>query len=486
MRIKSSDIYSLFRPEFCERRLYLKAQGIQESEPNPFTQLLFDLGNDYEAKHLQTLGKYIDLSEGSFEERFQNTLSQTSQNINVLYQPVLKTTISLKSDNIEIIGVPDFFIRHEKNYIIRDCKISRNADEKRHPEILYQLQLFGWLYEKCFDKKPEKLEVYLGTGELIEVFYEGEDVVLDLLHKIDEFSIEEHYSPVGWSKCSSCVFRDHCWHFAVEVNDVATLPNVDKGLATALREQGIFTYDQLVEKFSESELAEFKRPWGKQLRRVGAAAKAILGSIEAITNNTVIKKDDFTLPESDNYVMFDLEGMPPQLDEVEKVYLWGMQVFGNKPSDYIYFVSKLGPDGDRQSWNDFLTQAKNIFDIYGELPFIHWASYEKSKVRLYIERYGDRDGIAGNVLENLFDLYTATQKAFYLPSHSYSLKELEGLVGYERSMEDYGGQWAMAQYIIAVESNNEEKYSEFINDILLYNKEDLEATWKVMSWLKDQ
>jgi hypothetical protein len=32
-----------------------------------------------------------------------------------------------------------------------------------------------------------------------------------------------------------------------------------------------------------------------------------------------------------NYVMFDLEGMPPQLDELEKIYLWGMQVFGERP-----------------------------------------------------------------------------------------------------------------------------------------------------------
>ena len=37
------------------------------------------------------------------------------------------------------------------------------------------------------------------------------------------------------------------------------------------------------------------------------------------------------IPPHKNYVMFDLEGMPPHLDELDKIYLWGMQVFGEKP-----------------------------------------------------------------------------------------------------------------------------------------------------------
>ena len=36
------------------------------------------------------------------------------------------------------------------------------------------------------------------------------------------------------------------------------------------------------------------------------------------------------IPMRDNYIMFDLEGMPPHLDELEKIYLWGMQVYGKR------------------------------------------------------------------------------------------------------------------------------------------------------------
>jgi len=33
--------------------------------------------------------------------------------------------------------------------------------------------------------------------------------------------------------------------------------------------------------------------------------------------------------------MFDLEGLPPFLDELDRIYLWGVQVFGESPSEYL-------------------------------------------------------------------------------------------------------------------------------------------------------
>ncbi len=113
------------------------------------------------------------------------------------------------------------------------------------------------------------------------------------------------------------------------------------------------------------------------------------------------------IPESKNYVMFDLEGLPPQLDELDKIYLWGMQVFGEKPEVFLYSLAEMGLDGDKRGWVNFLKIAGNIFDEYGEIPFVHWASYEKTKINTYIKRYGDLDGIArrcyisGNRLEFL-------------------------------------------------------------------------------------
>jgi len=181
--------------------------------------------------------------------------------------------------------------------------------------------------------------------------------------------------------------------------------------------------------------------------------------------------------------MFDLEGMPPTLDELEKIYLWGMQVFGEDPGEFRAATAGFGPEGDREGWEAFLAEAAAIFAEHGDIPFVHWATYERAKIDLYLDRYGDRDGIAVRVRDNLLDLLPITYDSVALPLSSYSLKAVETLTGYQRRLADYGGDWAMAGYIEATETEDEARREEIMGGILDYNREDLEATWAVMGWL---
>jgi predicted RecB family nuclease len=166
----------------------------------------------------------------------------------------------------------------------------------------------------------------------------------------------------------------------------------------------------------------------------------------------ILKAPD--IPDAPNYLMFDLEGLPPQYEESDKVYLWGMQVFGNKPTGFLAAVAGFGTDGDKQGWFDFLARAKQIFSDYGDIKFVHWADYEKTNVKRYIDRYGDPEGIAARVQANLLDLLDVAEESIVLPLPSYSLKVIEQHIGYKRTQEEYGGQWSMAQYIEAVDQEN--------------------------------
>jgi predicted RecB family nuclease len=190
------------------------------------------------------------------------------------------------------------------------------------------------------------------------------------------------------------------------------------------------------------------------------------------------------LPRAENYVMFDVEGLPPQLDELDKIYLWGLQVFGAKPGAYLGEIAAIGPDGDRSGWVRFLAAVKSIFDAYGDLPFVHWTAYERTKVAAYLERFGDNEGIAERLKRNLVDLFALTQNSIALPIPSYSLKVVEKYIGFKRSQTEYGGDWAMAAFIKATETSDEKKRKELLENILTYNREDLAATWAVLEWLK--
>ena len=190
------------------------------------------------------------------------------------------------------------------------------------------------------------------------------------------------------------------------------------------------------------------------------------------------------LPPGKNFAIFDIEGLPPHLDELDKIYLWGIQVFGQTPGPYLVAFTNFGHNGDRQGWLDFLKNCKRVFDLYGDLPFLHWSAYERTYLRKYIQRHGNPEGVAARVEQNLVDLFPIVKNAVVLPSPSYSLKVVEKHAGFKRKLDDANGQWAMATYIRAVETEDVEECDKLKEQIIEYNKEDLAGTWAVFEWLR--
>jgi hypothetical protein len=79
-----------------------------------------------------------------------------------------------------------------------------------------------------------------------------------------------------------------------------------------------------------------------------------------------------------------------------------------------------------------------------------------------------------------------TKAAVALPLPSYSLKVVEEYVGFKRTQDEYGGSWAMAQFILATETEDEGERNLRMAEILKYNEEDLAATWAVFEWLRNK
>jgi len=488
MIISPSEIYSYYRPSKCFLRVFLRHKGELEADPSPFQVTLRKLGTAHEIRHLQTFPAYTDLSQGAHAKRISKTIEEVRKGTPVLYHPLFKAILKISGEEIEVLGEPDFLIKEGSNYLIRDTKISRRITEKDHPEIFRQLEIYGWLFEQTFKKSCSGLQVLSGTNELHLIPYTGLNETVTIIQEIVETqsSSEEPYSPVGWTKCNGCGFNNRCWPQAEERRDVAIVYDVDQGLATSLRQDNITTIKELLSNFDETSLAEFKKHHGEKMRRVGKKASSILRMAHSLESGQEILIKSPEIPESKNYVMFDLEGLPPHMDELDKIYLWGLQVFGENSGEFNCGLAGFGEDGDREGWNQFLEISKNIFDEYGDIPFVHWHHYERTKLDMYVKRYGDTNGAAQRVRENLLDLLPITKNSIALPLPSYSLKVIEKYIGFERTQDEYGGDWAMAMYIEATETEDEEKRDGVMEKIILYNKEDLEATWAVLQWLKSK
>ncbi|HTK80844.1 MAG TPA: TM0106 family RecB-like putative nuclease [Bacteroidota bacterium] len=482
--LSASDIYTLYRPSACERRVYLLAHETQKAEESEFDKLMKELGARHELNHLNSFPSYVDINQGDRESRITKTLRAIQERKDVIYQGVFEALNP--GDDTLIIGIPDFLIRDGDGYKIRDCKLSRHVGKGRHEEIILQLELYGWLFEQNTGSPPTALEVYLGDQSIARLTYNGGTTALSILRQIQGLRREasEPYSPVGWTKCGSCAFRDHCWGLAKQQQDVALVFGLDQATAIALREQGVSSIDQLLTRFDNDSLSELKKTRGDKMVRVGSGAERILLQAEALTSGKEKLIAPLKLPAAENLVMFDLEGLPPQFDELDKVYLWGLQVYGSRPGKFMPAVAGFSTYGDRKGWEDFLGAAERIFKEHGDIPFIHWANYETTKLKSYISRYGDRNGIAERVLDNCVDLLIITRDALVLPEYSYSLKVIEKRAGFKRTMKEFGGDWSIVQYIKAVETEDESLRRAVMEDILRYNEEDLRATWAVFQWLK--
>jgi predicted RecB family nuclease len=489
--LTATDFYALYRPSTCEKRVFLLAHETPPGEPGELEGIMRELGERHEKAHLETFAQVRDLGDGNLSDRAQRTREAVRSGAAVIYQGVLRA--ALPGSQQAIIGVPDFMIRRDDSYAVRDCKLARSAGESSHPEIFHQLQTYGWLFERTFGRPPVALEAYLGDGTLAAIPYLGAERAEKDLSRLRELSLlaGEPWEPVGWSKCSACPFHERCWSRAAESHDVSLVYGLDQGLARALRDKGILTYDALAAQMDAERLAALTRRRGRSDQKVGAAASRILSQAQALAAGKVIRLGRLEIPPG-AVVMLDLEGMPPQNEELDRVYLWGMQLYQDEgpagaatpAGPYEPAIAGFGPEGDRKAWEQFLESSKRILREHGGIPFIHWADYEKTKIRSYIERFGDRDGVASRVLDFCFDLLRAVRDSLALPVPSYGLKVIERLCGYTRTMEDYGGDWSIARYIRASESTDEAERSRIMEEIARYNEEDLQAMAAVLSWAR--
>ena len=87
-------------------------------------------------------------------------------------------------------------------------------------------------------------------------------------------------------------------------------------------------------------------------------------------------------------------------------------------------------------------------------------------------------------MENLLDVLPIVQQSIALPLPSYSFKVVERYVGFRRTLPEANGEWAIVQYIEATEMQNAEQRDAVMAQIRGYNREDLEATWAVLQWLR--
>ena len=389
--LSPSSISRLYAPSTCDLRTWLRAQGeVEEAPDGPFQVFLQEQGIRHEKAVVDRLVEeqpdWIDVDGYANPDALEETRAAVEAGRGFIYQGQLQYETEILGEPVRLIGYPDFLVRRDGGYTIGDAKLARSvyesrADGSRKPKskkryIIYQLQLYGWLFSEQFPDLEFDLLVYNGAGEREPV--DVPDDVVELRGELEriltiESRTDEPWEPVGWSKCSACGFFDHCWPRAEKEKSVGYVPDVDQDLTRRLKEEGIETYPEIAEQLDVVALADLKSPSaiGKSSRDFGPAER-ILENVESLVTGEPLRRksggeqvaiDPRILTDS-HYVMFDLEGVPPELDDWEKIYLWGMQVFGADKGDFRPAFAGSGDQGDKQGWVEFLRIARDLLDQY--------------------------------------------------------------------------------------------------------------------------
>ncbi len=213
MRLTASDFMTYWRPSPCELRVFSHEKGEREAEVGAFDEVMRRLGIRHEQEHLATLGPYLDLSSVLIDDRVGRTLEAITNKVPVVYQPAFLVRHTISGVEVETVGVPDFLILDGDCYVIRDCKMSRHLEVEIHPEIVVQVQLYGWLFERSTGVPAKTLQVYNGVKEIVGVGDYGGEWTLSVFDNLLRIRLleEEPYEPVGWSKCGGCGFNERCW-----------------------------------------------------------------------------------------------------------------------------------------------------------------------------------------------------------------------------------------------------------------------------------
>ncbi|MEZ0370072.1 MAG: TM0106 family RecB-like putative nuclease [Candidatus Sericytochromatia bacterium] len=490
MRLSAADIYTYFKPSRCQRRVHLIHHPPESQVPAATAYYTHAQDADFhvERYYFKRMDHPLDLSGLPPRERKKATLDAILNQEPVIYKPLLESTWQRKGKRITLEATPDFLIRGEDGYIVRHCRMAKKINRENHPDIFWIAQYHAWVYKRIFGEAPIRIEVGNSTGQILTIPFPEKKPIEDMLgHLLSLRQSEElPYHPVSWTKCQSCDFREFCWDVARSEQDIALIPTLESALILALRDAGILTVPQLLKQHTPESLAGFEWKEGNSPRPIGLdKARNMLFMAESLISKQPILTKVPDLPETRNWIMFDVEGVPARPGQPEKVYLWGMYLMGEESRNLQLISTALNRQADRANWFEFLNQAQAIFDAYGDVPFVHWGSFEPYCIKLYLQRFGDRRGTANRIHKNLLDFFTVLKQSVIVPLPSYSLKVIEKYVGFERPDQDTGGYWSVVSYLKSVSTKNPERRDNLLDQLLAYNCSDLQAMWHVLRWFQD-
>ncbi len=525
--VTASDFFSY---NHCPHRVWRDAHSDpKERDPvNAFMKLLWEKGIQHENDVMESLGEYVDLSDGSHEERVKKTLSAMEKGIPLIYHSLLVID--------ELKGEPDILQKQaDGTYMPIDIKsalafegLNEGWDTGKMKEY-YAMQLSVYidaLIRLGFAKEHRGVILDKDKNEVIydldqqrnkrdkttfwELYHQKKEKVLALVQN------REQNDPALFSGCKLCHWYSSCKAWCQENEHSSLIYKLGRSFSDKLREDiDINTVRELarvdVEQLMEEKEARKANgetflhgigdghlvPMVRRARYMASGAKGV-----KILN-------PISFPKASVELHIDLETDPTQ----DLVYMHGVVIRKTTDKKYhpyngkdenIEYKSFVAEEVSKEAEEKALREFWNFVRTQKDYIVYHYSHYEKTMYRKLMEKYPGI--VTSEELTTFFnpercvDLYKIIDRDTDWPLSSYSLKDIAKSVGFDWRVEQADTSMGVPEkasgaasirwfndWVKAKQAGSASGYTDkLMQKILDYNEDDCIATVVVKDYLEEE
>jgi predicted RecB family nuclease len=467
----------------------LKLDGhASTSEPDEALELIFRLGLEHEADHLERLRagglSVVEIpGRGTRPEREAATLEAMRAGVDVIYQGVFFDG--------SWGGQPDFLVRVDApsalgdwSYEIEDTKLAR----KLKVPALLQMAAYAERLEYLQHRAPRQLYVVTGDKEtrpwrLLDVAAYARRVQAKLRLAVEQKPPTE---AVPVTHCGQCNWLDRCGDEWRRNDDLSLVAFMRADHREQLRQAGIATMgalallqaDELPRRISRSSRERLTHQARLQVwEKVNKRPKYELLAPAARTGLLRLPPPD----EGDLYL--DFEGDPYAAGGAGREYLAGI---GGTHGEFTPLWAHSHEE-ERQLTIDVIDRLLGQWHQHPQMHVYHYAPYETTALKRLVDRHRVREAELDQLLrgEVFIDLYAVVRQGLRISKGSYSIKKMEAFYWDKVRGHDMDVADAMSS-VIAYERWLVDPDPQTLLDIERYNRKDVESTLALHQWLEQR
>lgn len=411
------------------------------------------------------------VSEGQFQEvQLEKELDRFVHQDLVLHTPML-----FRNHELGIQGIPDLINAGKGKLYPVEIKMHKNITESDELELA-----FYWKLLEPYRKGNPKAKGYLilGTGEMVEVNISKDHLfeicwLADEVRNIKTNGTEPTLSP----ECKLCTLIEDCKRNVSQRGGLSLIHGIAYIRECQLKSMGITNITDLMKVDS----AELHKKWYATFGNTPGISE--IGKMQLHALSLVERKPVF-FGESESFRCLNHPLIIVDLEYAPESYIWlvGLCIVDKQRKKVEqYFAERFTSAEEKRIIEELLailkSNPKHVVITYG-------ASADMPQLEKAWRRHGFSANEWSDLKKRHVDLHTFVLHNFRFPLSSYSLKDVEGFLGFQRKKERIYGLIALDMYTRYLREKKEPQKLAIKQELLEYNREDLEATAFVAKQLK--